>query len=178
MAAQGEWVLGVVGVCSDDFEPMARDGTPLYNYSPRGSSTPYSEHGLGRQMEPHNGGAIAPRRGTEQAAINSAANGTTRGEHSQQPPLQTTWLWQVKQADIDRLQKQLEEEWKNKTEEERRKYRLELEQLMSGVGRGNRDRKSLEEKVKKRTGRSETIERSQSKVGVCGDEDGIRKKSF
>ena len=31
---------------------------------------------------------------------------------------------------------------------------------------------------KKRTGISETIERSQSKVGVCGDEDGIRKKSF
>ena len=72
MAAQGEREPGELGMCSRTLDPMARDGT--CNFNPRGSSTPYSEHGLCRQMEPHNGGAIAPRRGTEQAAINSTAN--------------------------------------------------------------------------------------------------------
>ena len=45
MVAQGERVSGAIGIemcslvgmCSSDFEPMARDGTPLYNYSPWGS---------------------------------------------------------------------------------------------------------------------------------------------
>ena len=40
-------------------DPMARYGTPYYNLNPRGSSPFFFEPGLGRQMEPHNGGAIA-----------------------------------------------------------------------------------------------------------------------
>ena len=111
MASQGQRVLGVVGMCSNNLESMARDGTSC-NVNPRGSSPSYSEHGLCQQAESRNGGAIAPRRGTEQAAIYSAANGTTRGERSQQP-FQTTWAWQ---ADIGGLRKQLMEEWETKLE--------------------------------------------------------------
>ena len=43
----------------------------------------------------------------------------------------------------------MEEEWKTRLEEEKRKHNLELEKLKREVGRGNRDRKSLEEKVKR-----------------------------
>ena len=127
MAAQGERLPGVVGVCSDNFELMARDGISC-NFNQRGSSTPYSEHGLCRQTEPHNGGAIATRRGTEQAAIYRAANGTTRSECSQQSPLQTTWLWQARQADIGRLCEELREEWRTELEKEKRKHELESKQ--------------------------------------------------
>ena len=114
MASQGERVLGVVGMCSSNLESMARDGTSC-NVNPRGSSPSYSEHGLCRQTESQDGGAASLQRGTrrERAAI----NGTTRGECSQQPPLQTTWAWQ---ADIGGLQKQLTEEWETKLEEQNR----------------------------------------------------------
>ena len=108
MASQGEREPGGL-VVYINLEPMARDGTSC-NFNSRGSSTPYPEHGLCRQTGSHNGGAIAPQRGTEQAAIYSAANGTTRGEHFQQPPLQATWTWQAWQDDyasIGRLQAQL-----------------------------------------------------------------------
>ena len=114
MESQSERVPGGLGKCNN-IESMARDGTSFYNFNSWGSSTPYSEHGLGRQMESHNGGAIAPRRGMEQAAILSATNGTTRGEHSQQP-FQTMRPWQAKQADIGGLRKQLKEEWKTQLE--------------------------------------------------------------
>ena len=60
MAAQGEREPGGLGMCSRNLDPMARDGTPYYNLNPRGISAFYFEHGLGRQNEPHNGGAIAP----------------------------------------------------------------------------------------------------------------------
>jgi len=113
MASQGEREPGVVGMCSSNLESMARDGT--CNCNQWGSSTPYSEHGLCRQKESHNGVAIAPQRGTEQAAIDSAANGTTRGECSQQQPLQATRAWQ---ADIGELRTQvMREEWKTKLAE-------------------------------------------------------------
>ena len=126
MASQGERVPGGLDMCSNNLESMARDGTPFYNFNSRGSSTPYSEHGLCRQKESHNGGAIVPRRGTEQAAILSATNGTTRGECSQQPPLQTTWAWQ---ADIGRLCEELREEWRTELEKQTRKHELEVKQL-------------------------------------------------
>ena len=125
MAFQGERVPGVVGMCGSNLESMARDGTPFYNVNPRGSSPSSSEHGLCRQKEPHNGGAIAPRRGTEQAAILSATNGMTRGECFQ-PPLQTMWAWQ---ADIGRLCEELREEWRTALEEQTRKHELEGKQL-------------------------------------------------
>ena len=144
MASHGERVPGVVGMCSSNLESMARDGTTSCNFNKRGSSPSYSEHGLCRQTESHNGGTariVAPRRGTEQAAILSAANGTTRGECSQQPSLQTTWAWQAKQADINGLRKQLTEEWETKLEEQKWKHNLEVKQLEHEVGRGNRDRK-------------------------------------
>ena len=113
-----------------------------------GSSPPYTEHELCRQTESHNGGAIAPRRGTEQAAIFSAMNGTTRGECFQ-PPLQTTWSWQARQADIGGLRKQLEEEWTTELEKKKREHDLELEQLKGEVRAGNQDRESLELKIKR-----------------------------
>ena len=138
MASQGEGVLGVlemdVGLdMCNNLESMARDGTTFCNVNQRGSSTSYSEHGLCRQTGSHNGGAIASRRGTEQAAIYSAANGTTRSECSQQPPLQTTWAWQ---ADIGGLRKQLTEEWETKLEERKRNHNLEVKQLEEKVKRG------------------------------------------
>ena len=150
MAFQGERLPGGLGMCNN-VESMARVGS-FCNYNPWGSSTPYSEHGLCRQTESHNGGAIAPQRNTEQAAIFSATNGTTRGECSQ-TPFQTMWAWQARQADIGGLRKQLEEEWRAEFEEQKRKHDLEIkrveERLEREVGRGNRDRKSLEEKVKR-----------------------------
>ena len=106
-------------MCNSNLESMARDGTPFYNLNPRGSSPSYSEHGLCRQTGSHNGGAIAPQRGTEQAAIYSAANGTTRGQCFQQPPLQTTGAWQAWQeagACIDGLRRQVSkilQRWRN-----------------------------------------------------------------
>jgi len=112
MASQGEREPGGLDMCCN-LESMARDGTPFYNFNSRGSSTPYPEHGLCRQTESHNGGAIAPRRGTEQAAIYSMANGTTRGKCFQQPPLQATRAWQ---ADIGRLWEELKEEWRTELE--------------------------------------------------------------
>ena len=42
----------------------------------------------------------------------------------------------------------MEEEWKKKLKEEKRKHNLEVKQLKEEVGRGNRDRKSLQEKSK------------------------------
>ena len=128
MAFQGERVPGVVGMCSSDLEPMARDGTSC-DFNQRGSSTPYSEHGLCRQTEPHNGGAIVPRRGTEQAAILSATNGMTRGECFQ-PPLQAM---QARQADIGRLCEELREEWRTELEKEIRKHELEVKQLKEKI---------------------------------------------
>ena len=111
MEFQGEREPGGLGMCSN-VESMARDGSSEYKLAadvdPWGSSTPYSEHGLCRQTESHNGGAIAPQCNTERVAICSATNGTTRGERSQQP-FQTTWLWQARQADIGGLRKQLKE---------------------------------------------------------------------
>ena len=148
MAAQGEREPGGIVMCSL-LDPMARDGTPLYNYSPRGSSPSYFEHGLGRQMEPHNGGAIAPRSGTEQAAINSAANGTTRGECFQQSPLQTTWAWHARQADIGRLCEELREEWRAELEKQTQKHNLEVKKLKEEVEEGNREKESLELKMLK-----------------------------
>ena len=114
MESQSERVPGGLDMCST-LESMARDGT--CNFDQRGSSTPYSEHGLYRQTESHNGGAIAPRRGTEQAAILSATNGTTRGERSQL--LQATRAWQV---DIGGLWEELKEEWRTELEKEKRKH--------------------------------------------------------
>jgi len=144
MASQGEQEPGV-DMCSSNLESMARDGT--CNFNQRGSSTPYSEHGLCQQTESQDGGAASLQRGTrhERAAI----NGTTRGECSQQPPLQTTW---ARQADINGLRKQWEKGWKAELEEQKWRHDLAMkrveEHLEREVGRGNRDRKSLEEKVK------------------------------
>ena len=112
MAFQGEREQGGIGMCFN-VGSMARDGSfynPTANYNQWGSSPSYTEHGLCRQtnLESHNSGAIAPQRSTEQAAIKSATNGTTRGGCSQ-PPLQTTWSWQARQADIGGLRTQLEE---------------------------------------------------------------------
>ena len=110
MAFQSEREPGVeMNMCSN-IESMARD-VSFYNFNSWGSSTPYSEHGLCRQTESHNGGTIAPQRSTERAAILSATNGTTRGECFQQP-FQTTWAWQARHADIGGLRKHREEEWK------------------------------------------------------------------
>ena len=95
MASQGEREPGGLGMWYNNLESMAWDGTAFYNFNPRGSSPSYSEHVLCRQPGSHNGGVIAPRRGTEQAAIYSAANGTTQGECFQQPLLQTTGAWQA-----------------------------------------------------------------------------------
>ena len=124
MASQGEREPGVVGMCRSNLESMARDGT--CNVNQRGSSPSYSEHGLCRHTESHNGGAIASRRGTEQADIYSAANGTARGECFQQPPLQATRAWQ---ADIGRLCEELGEEWRTELEKQTRKHELEVKQL-------------------------------------------------
>ena len=132
MAFQGERVPGGLDMCFD-VESMARDGS--CNYNPWGSSTPYSEHGLCRQTESHNGSTIAPRRSTEQAAIFSATNGTTRGECFQ-PPLQTMWSWQARQADIGRLRKQWEKQWKAELEEQKLKHNLEVKQLEREVRTG------------------------------------------
>ena len=151
MAFQDERVPGGLDMCSN-VGSMARDGSfcsPTTGYNQWGSSPLYTEHELCRQTnsESHNSGAIASQRSTEQAAIISATNGTTRGECFQ-PPLQTTWSWQARQADIGGLRTQLEEEWKTRLEEEKRKHNLEVKQLKEEVGRGNRDRKSLQEKSK------------------------------
>ena len=145
MASQGERVPGGLDMCSN-LESMARDGTYFYNFNSRGSSTPYPEHGLCRQTESRNGGTIAPQRGTEQAAISSAANGMTRSERSQQPPLQTTWAWQ---ADIGGLRKQLTEEWETKLEEQKWKHNLEVKQLKEEVRSGKQIKESLERKIKR-----------------------------
>ena len=109
MSAQGEREPGGLVMCCDNFESMARDGISC-NLNPRGSSTPYSEHGLGQQMESHNGGAIASRRGMEQAAIISAANGTTQGVGSQ-PPIQPEW------ARIMEMAKGIDKTWKEEGKE-------------------------------------------------------------
>ena len=122
MAFQGKRVQGGLDMCFD-VESMARDGS-FNNFNQRGSSTPYTEHELCRQTESHNSGAIAPQRGTEWAAIFRATIGTTRGECFQ-PPLQTTWSWQARQADMGELRTQLEGEWQTKLEEEKRKHYLE-----------------------------------------------------
>ena len=100
----------------------------FYNFNSRGSSTPYSEHGLCRQTESHNGGTIAPQRSTERAAIFSATNGTTRGECFQQL-FQAARAWQARQADIGGLRKQLEEEWRAEFEEQKRKHDLEIKRV-------------------------------------------------
>ena len=105
MASQGEREPGGLGMCSNNLESMARDGTPFYNFNPRGSSPSYSEHRLCRQTESRNGGAIAPRRGTEQSAILRATNGTTRGVGSQ-PPIEPEW------ARIMEMAKSIDETWK------------------------------------------------------------------
>ena len=122
MASPGERELGV-DMCSSNLESMARDG--ICNFNPRGSSPSYSEHGLCRQTESHNGGAIAPQRSTERAAILSATNGTTRGECFQ-PPFQATRAWQ---ADIGGLWEELKKEWRTELEKEKRKHELEVKQL-------------------------------------------------
>ena len=119
MAFQGERVPGGLDMELELIESMARDGS-CCNYNPRESSTPYTEHGFCQQTESHNGGAIALQRSTEWADIFSATNGTTRGECFQ-PPLQTTWSWQARQADIGELWAQLEEE--------KREHELEIHQL-------------------------------------------------
>ena len=150
MAAQGEREPGGLGMCSW-LDPMARDGTPFYNLNPRGSSTPFTEHGLGRQMESHNGGAIASRRGMEQAAIISATNGTTWGECFQQSPLQTTWAWHARQADIGRLREELREEWRTELEKQKRKHDLEVKKLKGEVEEGIQKRN--EELMEKWKGR-------------------------
>ena len=106
MAFQSERVPGGLVMCSN-VESMARDSS-FYNFNSRGSSTPYSEHGLCRQTESHNGGTIAPQHSTERAAIFGATNGTTRGECSQ-TPFQTTWAWQARQSDGSTLQIELDE---------------------------------------------------------------------
>ena len=158
MAFQSEREPGVVGMCSN-LESMARDGT--CNFNPWGSSTPFTEHGLCRQTESHNGGAIAPQRSTERAVIYSAANSTTRGECFQ-PPLQTTG---ARQADIGGLRKQLEEEWRTELEKEKRKHDLKIKQLEGEVEEGIRKRKSLEEEVKRGHEYQEQL-RKKSKLGV------------
>ena len=146
MEFQSERVPGVeMNMCSN-VESMARDGS-FYNFNSRGSSTPYSEHGLCRQTESHNGGTIAPQRSTERAAIFSAANGTTRGEHSQQP-FQTTWAWRARQADIGGLRKQWEEEWTT-----------ELEKKKTGTRSGS---KTTKERI---IGEVKTVQRTRGKSG-------------
>ena len=151
MAAQGEQGQGGFGF---NVESMARDGS-FYNFNPWGSSTPYSEHELCWQTESHNGGAIAPRRGTEQAAIFSATNSTTQGECFRSP-LQTTWAWQVRQVDIGELRTQLEEEWKTKLEEQKLKHNLELEKLKREVRTGQFKRETLKGEIKwERNGRKD-----------------------
>ena len=116
MESQGEREPGGLVVCSN-IESMGWDGTSC-NFNPWGSSTPYSEHGLCRQTESHNGGTIAPQRSTERAAIFGATNGTTRGECFQ-PPFQTTGAWQAWQeagASIDGLRRQVSkylQRWRN-----------------------------------------------------------------
>ena len=59
MASQGERVLGVVGMCSNNLESMARDGT--CNFNQRGSSTPYlvQEQFLPQMNPEHEMGAAA-----------------------------------------------------------------------------------------------------------------------
>ena len=143
MASQGERVPGGLDMCSN-LESMARDGTSFYNFNPRGSSPSYSEHRLCRQTESRNGGAIAPRRGTEQAAIYSAANGTTRGEHSQQQ-FQTIrhvpWqAWQDDYASIGRLQAQLGDVFKKV-----KRYEDYIEEVQSGVDESQRHADELQQ---------------------------------
>ena len=108
MAVQGERGQGGLEMCFD-VGSMARDSSfynPTANCNQWGRSPSYTEHELCRQTESHNSGAIAPQRNTEQAAINSATNGTIRGVGSQ-PTIQTTWSWQARQADIGGLRVQL-----------------------------------------------------------------------
>ena len=75
------------------------------------------------------------------------ARQTTRGECFQLP-LQTTWSWQGRQADIGELRTQLEEEWKTKLEEEKRKHNLELEKLKREVRTGQFKRETLKGEIK------------------------------
>ena len=184
MAPQGERVLGVVGMCGNNLESMARDGTPFYNLNPRGSSTPYSEHGLCRQKEPHNGGMIAPRRGTERAAILSATNGTTRGECFQQL-FQAARARQARQADIGELRTQvMREEWKTKLAEmkknardlmddmdaHKKAFKSDMQSLQAGIRAITcRTRHEVTER-KKLNGVTETCTRDIETKEVMGDE--------
>ena len=181
MASQGEREPGVVGMCSNNLESMARDGT--CNFNQWGSSTPYSEHGLCRQKEPHNGGMIAPRRGTERAAILSATNGTTRGECFQQL-FQAARARQAKQADIVGLRTQLEEEWKTKLAEikksahdlmddmdaHKKAFKSDMQSLQAGIRAITcRTRHEVTER-KKLNGVTETCTRHIETKEVMGDE--------
>ena len=143
MESQGERVPGGLGMCSN-LEPMALDGTTFCNFKSRGSSTPYPEHGLCRQTGSRNGGTIAPQRGTEQAAIYSAANGTTQGERSQQP-FQATRAWQ---ADIGGLWEELKEEWRTELEKRETETRVGIK---TTKGKNNGKVKT----VRRTTGRKE-----------------------
>jgi len=147
MAFQSEREPGVEMNMCLNIESMARDGTSC-NFNQRGSSTPFTEHGLCRQTESHNGGAIAPQRKTEQAAIFSATNGMTRGECFQQP-FQTMWAWQARHADIGGLRKQWEEEWTTELEKKKREHDLEVKQLKKELLEKSRQFKELEGKVGK-----------------------------
>ena len=113
MAVQGERGQGGLGMCFN-VESMAWDGSFYYNPTTNcrqwGRSPSYTEHELCRQTnsKSQNSGAIAPPRNTERAAINSTTDGIIQGGGSL-PTIQTMW---ARQANIGKLQAQLEEEWK------------------------------------------------------------------
>ena len=116
---------------------MARDGS-VCNFNQRWSSTLYSEHGLCRQTGSHNGGAIAPQRSTERAAILRATNGTTRGECFQQL-FQAARARQARQVDIGELRTQvMREEWKTKLAEmkknaHKKAFKSDMQSLQAGI---------------------------------------------
>ena len=133
MAAQGERGQGGIGF---NIESMARDGSfyynPTTNCSQWGCSPSYTEHELCQQTnsKSQNSGAAAPQRNMERAAINSTMNGTTRGMGSQ-PPVQTTWSWQARQANIGGLRTQWVKEIKRERQEQlKKKARLKYAEIV------------------------------------------------
>ena len=111
MESQSEREPGGLDMCNN-LESMARDGTSC-NFNPRGSSTPYSEHGLCRQTESHNGGTIAPQRSTEHAAINSATS-----------QLLTIWLAEINKNACDLM---------DHMDAHRKAFRSDMQSLQAGI---------------------------------------------
>ena len=91
---------------------------------------------------------IAPQRNTEQAAIISATNGTTRGVSSQSP-VQTTWsrhvpwqAWKNDYASIGRLQAQLGD-----VLEKVKRHEEYIEEVQSGVDESQWHADELQKKI-------------------------------